>query len=127
MRIPKNRTYLRHKIGKKDIKSETKKIKEFPTLYIAKSIRGFLRLTGYYRRLIPNFSKIIQFLTKLFKKCKILKLARRSKLSFFIKTRPIIFQIFYNSPILPNRLYSWLIFLTDVYEIESILSQHKID
>jgi hypothetical protein len=31
-------------------------------------VRSFLRLAGYYRRLIPNFSKIVKPITDLLKK-----------------------------------------------------------
>jgi len=64
---------LTHKehLGDKDVTPDYEKIKavqNFPTPKNAKNIKQFLRLAGYYRRFIPNFSKIAKLLTELLKK-----------------------------------------------------------
>jgi hypothetical protein len=38
-----------------------------PPMYVHQ-VRSFLGLVGYYQRFIPNFSKIVKSITKLFKK-----------------------------------------------------------
>lgn len=63
--------YLGHIIGAKGVKPDLNKIKaisEFPAPRNPKNIKQFLGLTGYYRRFIPNFSKIAKPLTELLKK-----------------------------------------------------------
>jgi len=47
--------------------SKLSAVKEFPVLNTAKKLKGFLGLTSYYRRFIPNFSKIAKPLTNLLK------------------------------------------------------------
>lgn len=63
--------YLGHVIGGEGIKPDPEKVntvKNFPTPKNAKNITQFLGLAGYYRRFIPNFSKIAKPLTNLLKK-----------------------------------------------------------
>ncbi|CAL1678277.1 unnamed protein product [Lasius platythorax] len=63
--------YLGHIIGDKGVKPDPNKIKsimEFPTPRTPKNIKQFLGLADYYRRFIPNFSKIAKPLTDLLKK-----------------------------------------------------------
>jgi len=58
-------------IGKDGVKLDPSKIlavKEFPPPQTNKNIKQFLGLAGYYRRFIPNFSKIAKPLTNLLKK-----------------------------------------------------------
>lgn len=64
-------TYLGHIISNDGVKPDPKKIsavKDFPTPKRAKNVKQFLGLAGYYRRFIPDFSKIAKPLTKLLKK-----------------------------------------------------------
>jgi len=42
-------------------------VKKFPRPRTNKNIKQFLGLAGYYRRFIPNFSKIAKLLTNLLK------------------------------------------------------------
>lgn len=61
--------YLGHIISDQGVKLDPAKIqtvKEFPTPRNAK--KQFLGLAGYYRRFIPNFSKVTKPLTNLLKK-----------------------------------------------------------
>lgn len=69
--LRKEVTYLGHIINKNGVKPDPKKltaVKEFPTPRNSKNIKQFLGLGGYYRRFIPNFSKIAKPLTELLKK-----------------------------------------------------------
>jgi hypothetical protein len=47
--------------------SNLRAVKDFPIPNITKKLKGFLGLAGYYRRFIPNFSKIAKPLTNLLK------------------------------------------------------------
>lgn len=63
--------YLGHIIGEDGVRPDPKKIEavqEFPQPRNPKAIKQFLGLAGYYRRFIPNFSKIARPLTDLLKK-----------------------------------------------------------
>jgi len=48
--------------------SKIKDVVEWVTPTTVKQVRGFLRLAGYYRRFVPDFSKIAKPLTELTKK-----------------------------------------------------------
>jgi len=64
-------TYLGHVIREDGVKPDPKKIEavsKFPRPKNTKNIKQFLGLAGYYRRFIPNFSKIAKPLTTLLKK-----------------------------------------------------------
>lgn len=64
-------TYLGHIIGSSGVRPDPKKltaVKDFPRPKNAKNIKQFLGLAGYYRRFIPQFSKISKPLTNLLKK-----------------------------------------------------------
>jgi len=63
--------YLGHIIGEEGVRPDPVKIaavKEFPTPRNVKNVRQFLGLTGYYRRFIPQFSRIANPLSNLLKK-----------------------------------------------------------
>ena len=64
-------SYLGHIISADGVKPDPKKIEvvsKFPLPKKAKNIKQFLGLAKYYRRFIPNFSKIAKPLTQLLKK-----------------------------------------------------------
>ncbi|XP_019166516.1 PREDICTED: uncharacterized protein LOC109162252 [Ipomoea nil] len=63
--------FLGHVITKEGIRVDPTKIravKEWPTPKTVPEIRSFLGLAGYYRRFVPDFTKIAQPMTKLMKK-----------------------------------------------------------
>ena len=64
-------TYLGHIISENGVRPDPNKIqavKDFPRPDNPKTIKQFLGLAGYYRKFIPNFSKIAKPLTDLLKK-----------------------------------------------------------
>jgi hypothetical protein len=63
--------FLGHKISEQGVEPDNHKveaIKNFPKPNMAKQLKSFLGLAGYYRRFIPQFSKIATPLHKLLKK-----------------------------------------------------------
>lgn len=69
--LRKEVAYLGHIISSEGVKPNPDKVKsvqEFPIPKSCKDIKSFLGLAGYYRRFIPNFSKITKPLTALLKK-----------------------------------------------------------
>jgi len=69
--LRKETIYLGHIISENGISPDPSKltaIKEFPTPRKVKDIQSFIGLTGYYRKFIADFSKIVKPLTKLTKK-----------------------------------------------------------
>jgi len=63
--------YLRHIISKEGVKVDPNKIKairEWPKPVNISKLRGFLGLTGYYRRFIKNYAHVTAPLTNLLKK-----------------------------------------------------------
>jgi len=62
--------YLGHRLTREGLlpdESKLSAVKEFPIPNTTKKLKGFLGLAGYYRRFIPNFSKIVKPLTNLLK------------------------------------------------------------
>ncbi|PNF14896.1 hypothetical protein B7P43_G05140 [Cryptotermes secundus] len=69
--LRKEVSYLGHIITSEGVKPDERKVevvKNFPTPTTTQKLKGFLGLAGYYRRFIPNFSKIAKPLTELLKK-----------------------------------------------------------
>ena len=69
--LRKDVSYLGHVIGQTGVRPDEKRIeavKEYPEPRTARELKEFLGLAGYYRRFIPNFSKIAMPLTELLKK-----------------------------------------------------------
>lgn len=63
-------TYLGHVISKDGVRPDPKKlaaVRQFPRSKTPKNIKQFLGLAKYYRRFIPDFSKITRSLTNLLK------------------------------------------------------------
>ena len=63
--------YLGHIISEYGIKPDPKKVEgvgKFPTPKHAKNIREFLGLSGYYRRFIKNYAKVLKPLNILLEK-----------------------------------------------------------
>jgi hypothetical protein len=69
--LRKEVTYLGHGLTTKGLRPDfdkVKAVKEFPTPANTRQLKVFLDLSGYYRRFIPNFSKIAKPLTELLRK-----------------------------------------------------------
>ena len=69
--LRKGVTFLGHKISEYGVEPDTCKVesvKSFPTPKMVKQLKGFLGLVGYYRKFIPQFSKIAAPLHTLLKK-----------------------------------------------------------
>ncbi|XP_019183693.1 PREDICTED: uncharacterized protein LOC109178513 [Ipomoea nil] len=66
-----NVAFLGHVITKEGIMVDPAKIqaiKEWPTPTTVSEIRSFLELAGYYRRFVPDFTKVAQPMMRLMKK-----------------------------------------------------------
>ena len=64
-------SYLGHIVGNGQVKPDSGKlqaVQEFPVPTTKKQVRGFLGLTGYYRKFIANYSSIAAPLTDMIKK-----------------------------------------------------------
>jgi hypothetical protein len=64
-------TFLGHKISERGVEPDTLKVEAtetFPKPNTVKQLKSYLGLIGYYRRFIPQFSKIAAPLRKLLKK-----------------------------------------------------------
>ncbi|KAL4153818.1 hypothetical protein QTP88_001651 [Uroleucon formosanum] len=69
--LRKEVNYLGHVITDKGVRPNPQKIDcvvKFPTPTNAKEIKSFLGLSGYYRRVVPNYGQIAKPLTSLLKK-----------------------------------------------------------
>jgi hypothetical protein len=69
--LRKEVSYLGHVIGPMGVRPDEKRVKavrDFPEPKTTRELKGFLGLAGYYRRFVPNFSKIAKPLTELLKK-----------------------------------------------------------
>jgi len=64
-------TFLGHKVSEDGIATDPQKIqliKDWPTPKNLKELRGYLGLTGYYRKFIKDYSKVVTPLNALLKK-----------------------------------------------------------
>ena len=64
-------TFLGHKISERGVEPDTRKveaIENFPKPNTVRQLKSFMGLKGYYRRFVPQFSKIAAPLHKLLKK-----------------------------------------------------------
>ena len=69
--LRKDVIYLGHKTSEHGVEPDARKIeviKNFPTPKTTKQLRRFLGLVAYYRRFVPQFSKIASLLHKLLKR-----------------------------------------------------------
>jgi hypothetical protein len=69
--LRKELTFLEHVVSKHGVKPDGRKVeavRNFPVPTNTREVKGFLGLAGYYRRFVPNFSKIAKPLTKLLSK-----------------------------------------------------------
>jgi len=83
--------YLGHIIGSDGVKPDPAKVKaimNFPTPKNPKNNKQFLGLAGYYRRFIPNFSKVAKPLTDLLKKDKKFDWQDKQTKAFNVVLRP---------------------------------------
>jgi len=68
--LRKEVSYLGHVIGPTGVRPDEKRVKAvryFPEPKTTRELKGFLGLAGYYRRFVPNFSKVAKPLTELLK------------------------------------------------------------
>ena len=56
--------YLQHVVSKEGVSTDPEKIKAV-TEWPQPQVRSFLQFVGYYRRFIPNFSKVVKSLNTL--------------------------------------------------------------
>jgi hypothetical protein len=69
--LGKKVSYLGHVIGKTGVRPDDRRIeavRDYPEPKTTRELKGFLGLAGYYRRFIPNFSRISKPLPELLKK-----------------------------------------------------------
>lgn len=119
--------YLGHLITDKGIYPDPKKVKvlqEYPVPTTTKQLKSFIAFASYYRKFIPNFSKISQKLTELLKKNK--QFIWTSEQQFAFEN---LRNILTNPPLLqyPDFTKDFII-TTDAseYAIGAVLSQGEI-
>jgi len=125
--LRKEVAYLGHIISEEGVKPDPHKIKaviNFPAPRNPKNIKQFLGLVGYYRRFIPQFSKIAKPLTDLLKKNRPFKWELSQTNAFNILRESLC-----SEPILQYPDFTQpFILTTDAsgYAIGGVLSQGKI-
>lgn len=125
--LKKEVAYLGHIITEEGVKPNPEKIKavtEFPTPLCPKDIKSFLGLVSYYRRFIPDFSKLSKPLTLLLKKDIPFLWQNEQQLSFEILKEALV-----TAPILAYPDFTQPFILTcdaSNYAISAILSQGPI-
>ncbi|KAI9194879.1 hypothetical protein LWI28_009862 [Acer negundo] len=63
--------YLCHIVSREEVSADPSKllaVSDWPIPILVKSLRGFLGLTGYYKKFIPDYGKLSHLLTQLTKK-----------------------------------------------------------
>lgn len=117
--------FLGHVLNENGLKPNQKKIeaiKKFPVPKTVKEIRGFLGLIGYYRKFIPNLSKIVKPLTESTKKNAVINIEDKKYLEAIQTCK----QLLTNAPILafPDFKKTFVI-TTDASDIAlgAVLSQ----
>ncbi|XP_047025498.1 uncharacterized protein LOC124634121, partial [Helicoverpa zea] len=119
--------YLGHLINNDGVQPNPEKIKaitEFPIPKSPKDIKSFLGLVSYYRRFIPDFSKLAKPLTSLLKKDASFKWHNEQQLAFETLQNKLT-----TSPILAYPDFSQPFLLTcdaSNFAISAILSQGQI-
>jgi hypothetical protein len=81
--LRKEVTYLSHKLTASGLCPDPENIavvKKFPTPTNTRVVKQYLGLCSYYRKLIPNFSKISKPLTNLLRRMYLLSGTKRQKL-----------------------------------------------
>ncbi|XP_037870373.1 uncharacterized protein LOC119629252 [Bombyx mori] len=119
--------YLGHIISTDGVKPNPDKIKavvEFPTPSNPKDIKSFLGLVSYYRRFIPDFSKIAKPLTSLLKKETPFNWENQQQISF-----DLLKQKLTTAPVLAYPDFSQPFLLTcdaSNHAVGSVLSQGPV-
>lgn len=117
--------FLGHKISEKGIEPNPEKIevvKNFPLPKSVKEIKSYLGMIGYYRKFIPNFSKLTKPMTKYLKKDIKLNIHDQEYIDAFQASRNILI----NYPILQHPDFNRPFVLTtdaSQFAIGAILSQ----
>ncbi|XP_038207042.1 uncharacterized protein LOC119828829 [Zerene cesonia] len=125
--LRKEVTYLGHVIGEEGVRPNPDKVKsvvEFPIPKSQKDIKSFLGLVSYYRRFIPQFSKIAKPLTSLLKKDVPFKWIDEHELAFETLKNKLV-----SAPILTYPDFTQPFILTcdaSSFAISAILSQGRI-
>ncbi|CAF4906430.1 unnamed protein product [Pieris macdunnoughi] len=88
--------HILNKDGLKPNQSKIEVIQKFPIPKTLKQVRGFLGLIGYYRKFVPNLSKIIKPLTEVTKKNAIIDITDKKYIEAFEKCKHLLS----NTPIL---------------------------
>lgn len=125
--LRKEVAYLGHIITNDGVKPNPEKIKavtDFPTPKSPKDIKSFLGLVSYYRRFIPDFSKLAKPLTSLLKKEVAFNWRNEQQLSFELLKNKLV-----TSPVLAYPDFTKPFILTcdaSNFAVSAILSQGQI-